>query len=298
MKKIILLFLSIIVATFFCFLREDDRSLRDQLKKISPSERKYLEFLFRSSFEYDGLGYVLFGDKPISALAYLEKSPRVDDIYSMLNSVNALEPAELRFMRGVVVWEKYQHLFPMKNFAWIKCKNFIDNEYDSILFINKKALLKIIQQHLDDFRMVLGKNVTPESLLKRILISDDVFGEVLKGHQGLIGTVLGFGRHNAWLFHQREENELNTPLLKKRILPLKKLPIPQAEFSSPLEVFDDRSLLDFNPLFMGLPGFVADPDHEETKQLKIKYERQYREIIHRYQKGDFLEITLKQLISE
>ena len=65
-----------------------------------------------------------------------------------------------------------------------------------------------------------------------------------------------------------------------------------------LQQFDDRGILDFNPLIMSLPGFAADPNAAETQQLKAEYERQYRQIIHRYQKGDFLEITLKQMTSE
>ena len=205
------------------------------------------------------------------------------------------------------LWNKYQHFFPMKDYAFIKSKNFVDNNYVALIFINKKEFLKTVRNHLNDFKEVLGNGITPESLLEEVLKSQNVFGDVLKHHQGLIGTVLGFGRHNAWLFHRREEilslsGEIS-PLLGKPTHFLKKF----SEFrfqeeldalNHALQQFDDRRILDFNPLIMGLPGFVADPNATETQQLKAEYERQYRQIIHRYQKGDFLEITLRQMTSE
>ena len=67
------------------------------------------------------------------------------------------------------------------------------------------------------------------------------------------------------------------------------------DLNKKLQPFDERGILDFNPLLLSLPGFVADPDAEETKQLKVNYERQYHEIIQRYREGDFLEITLEQM---
>jgi hypothetical protein len=61
-----------------------------------------------------------------------------------------------------------------------------------------------------------------------------------------------------------------------------------------LQIFDERGILDFNPLLLRLPCFVADPATAETKELKKDYQLQYRDIIHRYENQDFLEVTLKQ----
>jgi hypothetical protein len=276
-------------------------SVAGQLKKLSQEERKCLDLFFRSSFAFDGLGYTLFGDKPITAICYYEPqgiNGDVDDFYESV--VYFSSPENLRNRHGWEIWQKYANLFPVKNYGVIQSKNFIENNCTAVLFLNKKAVLNTVRKNIDDFRAVLGAKITPEILLKQMLNSDDVFGKVLKNHQGLIGTLLGYGRHNAWLFQQREELDL---MIGRRRFSLKK---PSTCFSGEevraldqrLAQFDDRGILDFNPLLLGLPHFAADPHAEETKLLKIKYEKQYREIVYRYQQGDFLEITLGQLTSE
>lgn len=205
----------------------------------------------------------------------------------------------MRKRRGWEIWEKYQRLFPMKEYVFIKSKNFVDNDFVAILFINKKAFLETVREHLADFKKILGDKVTPELLLERVLNAEDVFGQVLKNHQGLIGTLLGYGRQNAWAFHEREQ--INPVIGKKRFF-LKKIPKSpcQKELDSlneRLQMFDNRGILDFNPLLLGLPGFAADPNSPETLRLKNKYEKQYRQIIHAYQNNDFLEVTLQKLSS-
>jgi hypothetical protein len=66
---------------------------------------------------------------------------------------------------------------------------------------------------------------------------------------------------------------------------------------SKLSIFDDRQVIDLNPLLLQLPTFVADPEHPETQQLKIEYEKQYKDILRRYKDKDFLEVTLRQFCS-
>ena len=63
--------------------------------------------------------------------------------------------------RGWETWKKHEHLFPMKNYAFVKCKNFIDNDFVAILFINKKVFLQTVQENLGDFKAILGNEVTP-----------------------------------------------------------------------------------------------------------------------------------------
>lgn len=263
-------------------------------------ERKSLDLFFRISFAFDGLGYTLFGDKPMTAVCYYDPKGKSRSIYGFLDSTfYSLSPGYLRMYHGWKTLQKYKHLFPLKDYGLIQCKNFIDNDFAIALFINKKAILETVECHLEDFRKVLGHEITPEILLGRILTSDDVFGDVLKNHQGLIGTLLGFGRDNAWLFQRREEID---PCILKMRFSLKKLGMQTSNheinrLNEKLQGFDPREVLDFNPLFLRLPGFVADLDTEKTKQLKIKYERQYRRIVSHYRKADFLEATLEQMTS-
>ena len=272
--------------------------IAEKLKALSSDERKCLDLFLRDSLALDGLGYTLFGDKPMTAAGYRESKGKSRDIYDFFDSTfSAFFTKNLRTRRGYEILKKHWSHFQIKDFDMVRCKNFIDNDYTAVLFINKKAVLATVKIHLDDFKRVLGNEITPEILLSRILATDDVFEGVLKNHQGLIGTLLGFGRHNAWLFQHREEID---PQVLKMNFSLRKLPRQANEdelnaVNQKLQSFDDRDILDLNPLLLRLPGFCADPDAEETAQLKINYERQYRKIIQRYRTRDFLEVTLEQM---
>lgn len=291
---------TIITSLFFVYFEKDrSGSIAKKLKTIPQEECQYLDFFFRAHFNV--LGYCLFGNKPIAIMGYSDIFAEVDDIYGALDRIFCtFHPMNLKMSRGWEIWQKYQHLFPMKNYAFIKTKNLIDNNYSALILINKKEFLKIVREHLDDFKKVLGNKINPESLLEEVLTSHDVFGDVLKHHDGLIGTALGFGRNNAWHYHHRwktfsplQKNSTNDEF--KFFKPISPKEIDQLD--QKLQSFDHRGILDFNPLLMSLPGFAADPDSIETKRLKAEYNKQYRAIIHRYQKGDFLEITLKQMTS-
>ena len=99
-----------------------------------------------------------------------------------------------------------------------------------------------------------------------------------------MGILFGYGEHNAELFEKR--NEFIKMFPNKR----KNTPFKLQPFSS--------TQLPLNALMINLPQFVADLDNAETKQLKQKYLLQRREILKRYESGDFLEITLQKLCEE
>jgi hypothetical protein len=295
----------VVMLLFLSFQKNQNASVAQKLKNIPQEERLCLDFLFRSHFST--LGYCLFGSKPIAVIGYDDPLEEINDVNDLLDDgYSSFHSDNLKIYRGWKLWQKYQHLFPMSNYAFIKSKNFSENNHALLVFINKEEFKNVVQNYLNDFREILGDKVTPELLLEAVLQSKDIFGDVLKHHQGLIGTVLGFGRHNAWLFHQREEisslfGEVS-PLLGPPSNFIKKLATRPSHggldaLNRTLQSFDNRGILDFNPLMMSLPGFAADPNASETKVLKAKYEQQYRQIIHRYQKGDFLEITLQQMTS-
>ena len=291
------------ILIFICHNGHQKASVAYNLKNISEEERHHLEYFLRSEFSY--LGYSLFGNKPMAVLGFYDPIAKINNCHEMLAHIYCVfDQSNLSNYRGWELWKKHQKLFPMERYAFIESKNFIENNYKAIIFINKKAFLKTVGEHLNDFKEVLGSHATPEWLLDAVLKSNNVFGDVFKHHQGLIGTVLGYGRQNAWLFHQREElSSLSgrvSPLLKRPSRFVEKLSKPLSQekwddLNQKLEGFDDRGILGFNPLLMRLPSFAADLNSKETKQLKIEYEQQYREILHRYQKGSFLKITIEQM---
>jgi hypothetical protein len=288
---------------FLSFQKNQSTSIAQKLKNIPQEERVCLDFLFRSHFST--VGYCLFGSKPMAVIGYDDPLEEINDVNDLLDDgYGSFHSDNLKIYRGWKLWQKYQHLFPMSNYAFVKSKNFTENNHTLLVLINKEEFKEVIQNHLGDFQEILGDKVTPELLLEKALRSNDIFGDVLKHHQGLIGTVLGFGRHNAWLFHKRAEissllGEVG-PLLGPPSNCIKKLATLTSQrdldtLNQRLQSFDDRGILSFNPLMISLPGFAADPNASETKALKAKYEKQYRQIIRRYQKGDFLEITLQQM---
>lgn len=318
MKKAILFFFILCcVGVAFLYIKESRNFfISYQLHKMSDDDRKCLDLFFRSCFSSDPVAYTLFGDKPISITGYYVPRKKMNHTNEVLDSLlSRCDPDQLKNLcnlhnmrqyQGWLVWKKYRHLFPIKNYAVIESKNLVDNDYMLILFINKKAFLETVSTYLNDFKNVLGNKITPELLLEQVLKSDNVFGDILKNHQGLIGTLFGYGRHNAWLFHHREEILFaygrKSPLFNKRSYVLKKLPKSSSQdewdiLNNTLQPFDDREI-PFNSLCMSLPQFVADHSSKETQQLKRKYEKQYRQIVHHYQKGDFLKLTLEKLTAE
>ncbi len=268
------------------------------LDKIPKPDRQGLELFFRSCLGSDSFGYTLFGNKPMAVMGYCDILPRMSDVDQALEYISyAFQYENLIKIRGWEYWKKYQSLFKVRDYAFSKTKNFVNNQYSLILFINKKAFLEVVQEHLKDFQSVLGSNTTAELLLERVLHSSDVFADVLKGHQGLIGTILGYGRNNAWLFHSMDRLD---PIMKQTFR-LKKTDVnPHIVHWNGLNEQLKPFYLPvtyFNPFGLGFPRFAADPNTQETKRLKLKYLRQYREIIDQYRQGDFLEVTLCRMTS-
>lgn len=293
MKKLFAVMLLFVCC--FGYWKYYSTSIDTKLKKISDDEKKCLEMFFYSSF-HDGLGYTLFGDKPITIVGYINPKEKIKDVYDFLDStIGAYNEFNIRIRKGWEIFEKCKFL-PSEKFSIVNEKSRANN-FHCILFINNDSVLKTIKLHLKDFKNVLGQHVTPQNLLQKIIKSDDVFGDVLKNHQGLIGTLLGYGRHNAWLFHRREQLEQHFYKFRFTLTkPIKEIAADELEaLNQKLQSFDDRDYTDITFLPIILPCFCADRNAEETRLLKQKYEKQYRKINNRYRKGDFLKITLQKL---
>lgn len=267
------------------------------LQTLSKEERVALEDFFRVLIIEDQFSYALFGDKPMSfgVVSKLPTLPRKSSIYNIYGIFSALNPHELRMKKGYGVWQKYKNQFCSENYLIKECKD-DDFRCDTfIIIINKKCFLKKVQEHLDDFKRLLGPGITPQHLLNACGTRQNVFDGVLRNHDVLLGILLGYGRNNAWLFHRREEIK---KLIWQRTERSKDLEEELEHIQQSIEGFAGCDVLDCNPLFLNIPGFCADPNDPETKLLKKKYTRQYKEIVQRYKKGDFLQITLEQLLKD
>ncbi len=282
-------------STVFVFFQHHQRPLVSHiLKSIPIEERKTLEWFFRMVIAGDTFGYALFGQKPIAVCVLGEPMAEVYWVEDWIDHIpTSLCHENLKMIQGWEVWKKYQHLFPSRNFAFFVSENFVDNGMKALVFMNKKAFLKTVKENWCDFKSVLGEAITPESLMEEVLCSSDVFGAVLKHHQGLIGIVLGYGRHNAWLYHEREVIWKKIAVEKKKLTDedLKEY----ARLNQLLQPFRQGTAADLNSFSLGLPYFVADLQHPETRRLKLEYERTFRKMMNSYAHRDFLEVTLGQL---
>ncbi len=241
-------------------------------------------------------GYTLFGAKPMHMFNFYKP-------FSISKSeffFSSIRPNNLRIYRDWKTWQKYQHLLEKSEFVFWAEKNpcwekrsIPDNPSVSIFFIHKKELEKAINAHLKDFQKVLKRqNIACEELLLETK-DKSFFNEVLRGHEGLIGILFGYGRDNAWLFEEKMhgktvplsslwEKELYEHFLMRRSCFIWSFfGICSNEFSQ---------ILDY-------PSFAADPNSDETKQLKEKYLATREKILSYYKNKDFLEATLSILIN-
>ncbi|MCB1107825.1 MAG: hypothetical protein KDK76_07000 [Chlamydiia bacterium] len=111
----------------------------------------------------------------------------------------------------------------------------------------------------------------------------------LKGHEGLIGTLLGYGRGNAWLFYERSQGKKVhlSSAWKQSLENYTVIGMIKNYLSS-----ERRNDLSAHLLY---PSFVADLDSEETQALKKEYQESRQRILDHYQGKDFLETTLSLL---
>ena len=110
---------------------------------------------------------------------------------------------------------------------------------------------------------------------------------MLKNHDGLIGTLLGYGRDNAWLYYRRGQGEnihletaWETEILDQMVVQLSK---------------KDWTLEDWDFTDLYFPSFVAIRDSEETKKLRDLYAESRQQFIEYYEGKNFLEATLSIL---
>jgi hypothetical protein len=233
---------------------------------ISPKDRDYLEYFFKYTIKFSSFGYVLYGSKPMSIDTYKYTAPKqpinwVDFILDYIQDGCLLNKYYLK--KGWETWEKYHNRFPMNNFVLISYKAPWDpNNYMEFCLINRSNFIQTVNDHLDDFKAILGSEVTSESILENYLAQDSYFS-LIRSHDGLFGSLLGYGRNNAWAFYNDDKNLL-----------------PFSEFSPLSQIWPS--------LFKALPG-------EETQILKEKYMRQREEIEYIYSDGKFLSRTLLKL---
>lgn len=267
------------------------------LKAMPDSDRNSLSYFFRELIIWGNFGYVLFGEKPM-ALDVIESN--INPFADLTQFKLYISPRRIKFINGFKTWKKYEKFFPTSRFVFLYDKDNRNN--DQIVLINKAAFIQQIENHIKDFEMVLNQNVSGEKLLNESL-HKPLISQVLKNHDGLIGIMLGYGRNNSFLFHQKsqlssEEDMIN--FCEKHQL---KSAWTDEEFEDYRKKFESVSWISSyitgshlaNIELIALPGFGAVFNSSETQLLRQKYLNTRQFIINHYKNKDFLEVTLKAL---
>ncbi len=251
-------------------------------------DKKRLEYLFYDMVIRESGGYTLFGNKPMHMNCYF-KPFCMSKWYYFLAS---LCPPNLRKCAAWKTWKKYEHYFVGTKFLLFAEDNpFFTGESVSICLINKEKFCEMVNNHIIDFQTVLGREeISGEKLLHEIQ-TQPFLKHILKMHDGLIGTLFGYGRDNAWMFEERKEG-IDVPLA----FLWESEGIDEFYKNRPRFYWWYLGNCSYDlPAVLDYPSFMADLNSEETRSLKEGFHKTRQKIIEYYKGKDFLEATLALL---
>lgn len=267
---------------------------------MPSKDKKRLEWFFRNACFFNAWAYTLVGSKPISTHQYTKPwvafrkvlkyaiavfpdyawPPNFREICYFLN------PEQLKIKVGWETLNKYMDYFPNSRFSLFTYRD--HSEIVGLVLIDKMKLIRIVKQNLADFQEILQmEGITPEELSNNETLH--LFLRSLN-NDGLLGTLLGFGRDNARLYQ------------KYRNMDLQKRPMVAmwpGENDAWLERMNEKNLSfqswQVSDLFY--PLFVCDPQSEETEQLKQTYREEREKIMKYYEGKGVVEATLSLFTS-
>ncbi len=269
------------------FLAADE--LKNTITSIPQYDLQEIKSLFKDLFDTEGFAHTLYGDKPLSfsdsvlseySSFEMLKFLSLDDYCETVLKSDSEPPRILR--KKWETWEKYQHLFDIKNYSLIKKRY---RKQTRIFFINKHSLKQAINKNIKLFQKHINSCLSEEDLFNKITLTDVNIFEDLNHHEGLLGILLGFGKRNSMLFQRREEI-IELPIANKEL----KLKAINEKLKPSNE--DDCILYPMHRV-----GFVGDLTHPETIYLKEKYDKIDRKIEVVFSKDDWFEQILIRLTS-
>lgn len=246
---------------------------------IPAQDKEKLLALMQKLFAEDSFAYTILGTKPVSWGTYQNPFPfsSWENFFSSFSDYNRI------FRDGWKTWEKYSHLFP-STLLWAESSKCRPGSI-SILLVNEKQFNIVVNNYKKDFEEVLQRKVINGLQLLEEAKSGSLMYDVLKGHQALIGIILGYGRDNSWQF-------LEVSCRNRK-------PIDcvwgEEDFSFPDELPDGISLTEFYLSHSSCPSFAGDPNSEESLVLKTEYLSTKQKVMEYYEGKDFLEATLSLL---
>lgn len=279
------------------------------VKAMPKKDKQQLELFFRTLIEKNSFGYVLVGQKPMAfddlakdinvlMCAWDDKTQQEDPsdelsvtLFDKLSyfTHQLVSEERINFLKGFETWKKYETLFPSRRFCFIyHVKRHFGSEHLQVALVNKNAFIDHINKYKTAFTDYLDKTVSGEEFLTKLVTSQNL--DPVMNHQALLGTLLGFGIHNAFLFHQQDL--LKTNHEKQRFKKKHHLDFVWGQQECVFQLDQGSGLTSLE-----LPCFIADTTSIETAQLKRSYQEDKEKLIAYYKNKDFLEATLLLLTS-
>lgn len=163
-------------------------------EKIHLEDRQKLEKFFDYLIHNSIIGYSLCGNKPVSIETFpvLAKIPAQHAVRIFIK-----HPGYSIVWNGIETWQRYSHLFPSKSFVF----RFVST-YSTVVLINKRATLKVIEDNLDLFQKYSHTDQTAIGFLEEVCYPKDK-DYMICYHTALLGILLGYGRNNSLAFAKR-----------------------------------------------------------------------------------------------
>ncbi len=291
-------------------LHDDGPPIREWLKTLSEQDHCELGRFFHHLIDSGQFGYVLLDKKAVYYEAYADPLVRGLDSHlgSLLSCANLLEELHDSLTRKCQdIWSKCLSAFPIDKYLFVETPGLPEWGARELFFINIPLFKQTVRCHLPLFQEICGYDVTAEALLGEVSRGRSLRWEVLKGNERLFGIVLGFGAHNAQLYHRRCEVENGYPWLFPP-------PLLGAQPSSGFESLEEElewleSRFQSGPqapnrpitarLHHLLPAagvcWAADLAHPETEALCAEYGSLTSELNALYHDPAFLELVLEKL---
>ena len=167
--------------------------------KISTADKEKLESFFNFLIHNSTIGYSLCGEKPVSIETFPALS-RIPSYYAI--QIFVKHPGYSILWNGIESWQRYSHLFPSNHFVF----RFI-SAYNTIVLINKRATLRVIEENLDLFQKFSNSSQTAIEFLEEVCYPKDK-EYMIRHNMVLLGILLGFGRNNSLAFYERHIQKL------------------------------------------------------------------------------------------
>jgi len=254
-----------------------DKEGNQQVLSLPLKDKKRLFCFMRMLMAEDNFAYTLLGSKPVSWACY--KNPLPAEDWTMF--YYALKKYHSALRKGWKTWSKYCHLFSAASF-WTE-RSEKHPGWISILLVNEEHFNRVVNENKKDFQEVLNRKVVDGFQLLQEAKQRPLMSGVLKGHQALLGIVLGYGRNDSWRFLQGietnnlleciwdEENDRKPGMVKTRSIPT-----------------DTEECL----FLESCPSFAGDPHSDESLLLKAEYLLTQEKVVNYFKDKDFLEASL------